>query len=69
VNAREWIEAFADSLGVEPPTDDTVEKLLALAGEAAHASERTAAPITCYLVGLAGIDPVTASEIARALSD
>ena len=53
----EWIAAFAEALGVEPPDPATVETLLDLAGTAAHASERTAAPIACYLVGLAGASP------------
>jgi hypothetical protein len=45
-----------------------VEVLLALAGTAAHASERTAAPIACYLVGLAGIDPEEAARLAESTS-
>ncbi len=60
----EWIAAFAARVGVAPPDDDTVEQLLALAGTAAHASERTAAPIACYLVGLAGIAPPDAGRLA-----
>jgi hypothetical protein len=52
---REWIAAFAQRLGVEPPDEATVEALLDLAGVAAHASERIAAPIACWLVGRAGI--------------
>lgn len=60
----EWIAAFAERLGVAVPADDTVEVLLALAGTAAHASERTSAPIACYLVGLAGIDPRAADALA-----
>ena len=51
----EWIAGSRPSLGVEPPDAATVETLLALAGTAAHASERTAAPIACYLVGLGGV--------------
>jgi hypothetical protein len=54
MTADEWIRAFADELGVPPPDDATVEQLLALAAVAAHQSERTAAPIACYLVGQAG---------------
>ena len=61
----EWIAAYAERLGVPVPDDATIECLLALAGVAAHASERTAAPITCYLAGLAGIDLDTADQIAR----
>jgi hypothetical protein len=54
VDRSEWIEAFAAELGVPPPDDATVDRLLALAATAAHQSERTAAPIACYLVGLTG---------------
>jgi len=39
--------------------------LLDLAGVAAHASARPAAPIAAYLVGRAGVDPDTALERAR----
>lgn len=55
VTAREWVDAFAERLGAEPPDDATFEALLELAGIAAHASERTAAPIACWLVGRSGI--------------
>ena len=61
----EWIAGFAASLGVEPPDAETVETLLDLAGTAAHASERTAAPIACYLVGLAGASPAAAGRLAE----
>lgn len=50
----EWIEAFARELGVEPPTPEETDKLLALAGTAAHSSERTAAPLACWVAGRAG---------------
>ncbi len=66
---REWIAAFAAELGVEPLDDATVDTLLELAGVAAHASERLAAPLTCYLVGRAGTDPTTALATARRLAD
>ena len=61
----EWVAAFAAQLGVAPPDAATVEVLLNLAGAAAHASERTAAPIACYLVGLAGADPAVALAAAE----
>ena len=64
MTGREWIAEFAARLGVEAPDEETVSTLLALAGTAAHASERTAAPIACYLVGLAAADAVAASKIA-----
>ncbi len=64
----EWIAAFAAELGVEPPDAATVEALLAVAGTAAHASERTAAPIACYLVGLAGTTPAAAGRLAEGVA-
>jgi hypothetical protein len=45
----EWIAAFAESAGVERPTTEEIRQLLELAGTAAHASERTAAPISCWI--------------------
>ncbi|MBX3285402.1 MAG: DUF6457 domain-containing protein [Acidimicrobiales bacterium] len=62
---REWIAAFAAQLGVEPPDEATVDQLLELAGVAAHASERIAAPIACWLVGRAGLDAADALERSR----
>ena len=51
---EEWISEFAAAISAEPPDAATVEELLDLAAVAAHASERTAAPIACYLAGLSG---------------
>ena len=65
MTGNQWIAAFADRLGVPAPDAATVDTLLALAGTAAHASERTAAPIACYLVGRAGIDPDEAGRVAE----
>ncbi|MGE3620078.1 MAG: DUF6457 domain-containing protein [Acidimicrobiia bacterium] len=57
---EDWIARFAEQLGVDAPDRATIEVLLELAGVAAHASHRTAAPIACYLVGRAGADPAEA---------
>ncbi len=59
----EYVEQVARDLGVEPPDQDTMDTLLDLAGVAAHASERIAAPLVCWLVGRAGADP--AEVLAR----
>ena len=61
---RAWIDAFSERLGVESPDDATVEALLDIAGVAAHASERTAAPIACWLIGRAGLDIDDARRLA-----
>lgn len=63
MTAKEWLADFAARLGVEPPDDEQVSDLLRLAGEAAHASERTAAPVACWLVARAGLSPAEALEI------
>jgi Domain of unknown function (DUF6457) len=65
MTAEEWIATYAERLGVPPPDPATVDTLLALAGTAAHASERTAAPIACYLVGRAGLDADEAGRVAE----
>jgi hypothetical protein len=61
---REWIDAFSARLGVEAPDDATVEALLDIAGVAAHASERLAAPIACWLIGRAGLRVDEARRLA-----
>jgi hypothetical protein len=66
--ADEWIAAFAARLGVDPPDAATVETLLELAGVAAHASERIAAPIACYLVGRAGLEASAALDVATTVA-
>jgi hypothetical protein len=67
MTADEWIASFADAIGVEPPSPGIVDTLLEVAASAAHASERIAAPIACYLVALAGTDPAAALTAAQAL--
>lgn len=67
VTRAEWLSRFAAELGVPAPTDEDIESLLDLAGTAADASERTAAPLTCWLVGRAGLEPAAARAAAEAL--
>jgi len=45
-----------------------VAELLALAGVAAHASERIAAPISCWLVARSGRSVEEARQLADALA-
>jgi hypothetical protein len=54
VTRDEWIDAFARELGVAPPSPEQAERLLDLAGTAAHSSERPAAPLACWVAGRAG---------------
>lgn len=66
---HEWIEAFAAALGATPPSDAEFAQLLELAGVAAHASQRTAAPVACWLAARAGREAGEALEVARTIGD
>jgi Domain of unknown function (DUF6457) len=68
MTAREWIDAYAAALGVPAPDDARVEAVLRLAAEAAHASERLAAPVACWLAADAGLGPEEALARARGLA-
>jgi hypothetical protein len=65
LSARRWLEAYAERLGVAPPTREEFSVLLDLAGVAAHASQRVAAPVACWLAARAGVEPSRALELAR----
>lgn len=68
VTVDELLTALAASFGVPAPNAQERETILALAGQAAHLSERQAAPIACWLAGRAGIELDVALATARALS-
>jgi hypothetical protein len=65
MNATEWLAAYAEKLGVGPPSAEQFALLLELAGEAAHASERVAAPVSCWLTATAGVAPEEGLRLAR----
>jgi len=69
MNAEQWLAAYAEKLGIAAPTDEELEALLALAGVAAHSSERKAAPIACWLAARAGVEPDEALRLAKQLTD
>ncbi|HST32643.1 MAG TPA: DUF6457 domain-containing protein [Solirubrobacteraceae bacterium] len=50
----EWIAAFAREAGVPGPSVQEIRELLELAGTAARSSERTAAPLACWIAGRSG---------------
>jgi uncharacterized protein DUF6457 len=64
---NEWIEAFARRIGVDPPAPEEVDALLELAAIAAHSSERTAAPLACWLAGRCGESPQRLKEVAEGI--
>jgi hypothetical protein len=65
MNATEWLAAYADRLGAEPPTPEELDAVLALAGVAAHASERVAAPVACWMAARAGVGLEQAMRLAQ----
>jgi hypothetical protein len=68
MNAKDWIDAYAEQLGTDPPTPDELKAILDLAAEAAHASERIAAPVACWLSAKCGRSPDESLAIARSLT-
>lgn len=68
MTASEWLAAYAQRLGVPAPSPEEVQAVLALAGVAAHGSERIAAPVACWLTARAGMATGEALELAREVS-
>ncbi|HEV2981202.1 MAG TPA: DUF6457 domain-containing protein [Solirubrobacteraceae bacterium] len=63
----EWIARFAELARVPAPTAQQVDTLLALAGVAAHASQRTAAPLACWIAGRSQLSPAELCELAATI--
>jgi Domain of unknown function (DUF6457) len=51
---EEWVREFAAAIGMPAPSREEFDAALALAGIAAHASARTAAPPACWVAGASG---------------
>ncbi len=68
MNANEWLDAFAARAGTEVPTKEEFAAILDLAAEAAHASERVAAPAACWVAAKAGLPLPEAISAAREIS-
>ena len=66
-DAQAWIERYAALLGLPAPSEPEIEALLELAGLAAHASQRQAAPVACWLAAQARLSTAEALERAHSL--
>lgn len=64
---EEWVERFAEELGGDPPSAAEIEAILELAATAAHASERTAAPVACWVAGRSGRSLEELRELAAGI--
>jgi len=69
LDRRSWIDRYAAELGIGRLDDTQVDAILALAGVAAHASERSAAPLSCWLAAQAGLSADEALTRARTLAE
>jgi Domain of unknown function (DUF6457) len=65
MNANDWLAAYAEKLGIPAPTKDELNAVLDLAGEAAHSSQRIAAPVACWLAAKAGVELDEAMRLAQ----
>jgi hypothetical protein len=61
----QWLAEFCERLGLEPPSKEEVVALLDLAATAAHSSERTAAPLACWVAGRSGRPAAELGEVAK----
>jgi hypothetical protein len=59
---NDWIAAVQKELGVDVSFD--TDAILDAARDAAHATERKAAPVTTYLMGVAAANGANPQEIA-----
>ncbi|HET7385526.1 MAG TPA: DUF6457 domain-containing protein [Nocardioidaceae bacterium] len=66
MSLHDWIDELCDALDIEPDVDEGI--ILDLARDCAHNVERTAAPISTYLLGYAaaqhGDRPDTVEKLA-----
>lgn len=65
MTAEQWVERFAKEIGADAPSREETGEILRLAAEAAHSSERTAAPVACWIAGRAGKSLAEAIEAAE----
>ena len=68
MTAEEWTRTFAEQIGCDPPDQQQMDEILRLAAIAAHASERIAAPIACYLAGMTGRPVAELIDVAEAMA-
>jgi hypothetical protein len=68
MTAQEWVRTFAEQAGAPPPSEEQMDEILRLAAVAAHASERIAAPIACWVAGTTGRPIAELREVAETLA-
>jgi hypothetical protein len=69
VDAQSWISDYAARLGIAAPSADEFQGILDLAAEAAHSSERVAAPVACWVAAKAGLPLTEALTAAQEVGE
>ncbi len=64
-----WLADYAAALDVPAPSAADIEELLKVAGVAAHASRRQAAPVATWLAAQAGLSPTEALARAKEIPE
>jgi hypothetical protein len=68
MDREQWVRAFCERIGVDPPSLDEVDELLQLAATAAHSSERPAAPLATWAAGRSGRPAAELQKIATEIT-
>lgn len=65
MTVEEFLQAYAAEVGAPIPRREEMDALLEVAAIAAHASERVAAPLACWMSGASGLDVCELLAAAR----
>ncbi|MDQ3678147.1 MAG: DUF6457 domain-containing protein [Actinomycetota bacterium] len=65
MTVEEFLEAYAAQIGAQIPDRAEMDALLEVASIAAHASERAAAPLACWMGGASGVPAAELLAAAR----
>lgn len=66
---EQWVEAFAERVGVAYPSREEIDAILAFARVSARGSEKTTAPVACWVAGRSGRPVEEVLDMAREISD
>lgn len=69
MTAEAWLDLFAKELGADAPSGERIDRILELAAEAAHSSERTAAPVACWIGAQTGMPLEELVEVAKRIGN
>jgi hypothetical protein len=65
----EWIDEFAETLGIAPLSPGETERLLGAARDVAHRVERRITPLSTFLIGMAVAEGISTGASREAAVD